>query len=48
MEHELSMSEQIMKAIGNRELTNKVILVLLVFFVGFADILILLVKVLGK
>lgn len=37
-----------MRVIGNRELANKVILILLVFFVGLADILILGVKLLGK
>lgn len=42
------MADQLMRVIGNRELATKLIVVLLVFFLGLADILILGVKLLGK
>jgi len=40
------LSDQLMRVIANRELVTKLMLVLLVFFLGLADFLILLVKLL--
>jgi hypothetical protein len=37
-----------MKVIRNRDLVTKLVLILLVFFLGLADLLILFVKILGK
>lgn len=39
------MADQLMRVISNRELLTKFILVALVFFLGLADFLILLLKI---
>lgn len=44
IEHELGMSDQLMRVINNRELLTKLILVLLAGFLGLADFMILVVK----
>ena len=44
IEHELTLTEQIMKVIVNREMMSKLILILLVFFLGVVDVMILLLK----
>ena len=44
IEHELTLAEQITKVIVNREMMSKLILVILVVFVGIADLMILILK----
>jgi hypothetical protein len=47
-EHDLTITDQLMRVIVNRDLATKLILMLLVFFSALADILILFVKLFGK
>ena len=45
-DHDLTINEQLFRVISNRELVTKLIIVLLVVFLGFADVMVLILKLL--